>query len=258
MASLPTVILVHGAWHTPPNYQTYTDALKKQGFKVICPALPSCNNKSPPEESFEDVALVRSAVQPIIEAGERVLMVMHSYGGAVGADAIEGLSFTERKAAGHPGGVVHLMYMCAYILPSGSTIWGIVKEAGITHLWTQFVKNFPDGSTFPQNPAQMFLGGVDQEIVDKALPHLVRSPMSAFETETKGSSWKTVPVTYILTQQDASVSRVYQEIMLEKVKKAGVVIKTEDYGTSHSIFITKQDEMVQAVVRAAEDKRNAQ
>jgi pimeloyl-ACP methyl ester carboxylesterase len=256
-STLPTAVLVHGAWHTPPNYQNYVDALKSQGFKVICPTLPSCSNKSPPDGSLtEDVNHVRGIVTQIVKAGERVLMVMHSYGGIVGTDAIEDLAFADRKAAGMVGGVVHLLYMCAYMLEPGSSVWEIVKEAGVTHLWPQYVKNFTDGSTFPINPVQHFLGGVDQETVDKALPHLVRSPMAVFETQTKGSSWKIVPTTYIFTQLDAAVPRIFQDMMVEKVKKAGIVIKTDDYETCHSIFITKQDEMVQAVVKAAEDERN--
>ncbi|KAI9823830.1 MAG: hypothetical protein M1819_001131 [Sarea resinae] len=255
--SLPTIVLVHGAWHTPANYQGYIDALQAKGFKVCCPRLPSCNGASPPNASLpEDVAHAHELVRALVEAGEYVLMVMHSYGGAVGTDAVEGLTYPERKAAGQPGGVIHLLYLCAYILPPGGTVFGIVEEAGIAHLWSQFVDNAADGSTFPQDPVQMFFGGVDKEVVGQALPHLVRSPMSAFTTETKGAAWRIVPTTYVFTQQDYAVPRVYQDIMTEKVRKEGVVLRTEDYETSHSIFITKQEEMVQVAIKAAEDERN--
>jgi len=253
----PIIVLVHGAWHTPPNYEDYTKALQKQGFKVHVPHLPSCNVGLFPAASFsDDVAAVRNVVQPLVEAGERILMVMHSYGGAIGTDAIEGLTRTERRIEGSPGGVIHLLYMCAYILQPGESIFGIFEEAGVAHLWPQFVQNFDDGSTFPIDPVQLFLGGVEQSIVDKALLHLVHHPMSAFRTKTKGSAWKKAPVTYILTQQDASVPRIYQDIMLKKVKEQGILMKIEDYDTSHSIFITKQDKMVRAVLEAAEDSRN--
>ncbi|MCJ1373600.1 hypothetical protein MMC20_004828 [Loxospora ochrophaea] len=256
--SLPTVILVHGAWHTPPNYQDYISALQERGFTVHCPRLPSCSNASPPPASFlEDVTCVRGVVEPLVDAGRRVLMVMHSYGGTVGTDAVQGLDLSARKSESKPGGVVHLLYMCAFILPPGGSIYGVVKEAGFDHLWPAFVDNFDDGSTFPKDPGQLFFGAdVDKEVVDKALPHMVRSPMSAFIVETQGTAWREVPATYISTQQDASVPRVYQDIMTEKVRKEGVVLRTEDYDTSHSIFVTRQEDMVGAVVRAAEDDRN--
>ncbi|KAF7940679.1 uncharacterized protein EAE97_006865 [Botrytis byssoidea] len=243
--SLPTIVLVHGAWHTPANYKSYSDALEAQGFKVLCPQLPSCNGKSPPVSSFtEDVTAVRNVVKFLVEADERVLMAMHSYGGAVGTDAVEGLTFADRKAERKSGGVIHLFYMCAYVVVPGTSVWDICQEAGFAQLWPQFIQNFDDGSTFPVDPSLSFLGGVEQNIVEKALPNLVRSPMSAFETKTKGDAWRRVPVT------------PYQDLMLEKVKSEGVVIKTEDYETCHSVFITKEKEMVDAVVVAAKDERN--
>jgi hypothetical protein len=134
---------------------------------------------------------------------------------------------------------MHLLYMCAYILQPGDAVFCIVEKASVAHLWPQFVENAGDGSTFPKDPVQLFLGGLDKETVDEALSHLVRFPMSAFEKKTKGSAWRSAPVTYILTQQDHSVLRIYQDIMVDKVKKEGVSMKTEDYDTNHSIFITK-------------------
>lgn len=256
--SLPTIVLVHGAWHTPANYSSYANALKAQGFKVLTPQLPSCNNSPRPNASFtEDVTAVHNVVKSLVEAGERVLMVMHSYGGAVGTDAISGLTITDRKDAGKKGGVIHLFYICAYILPPGLSVWDIVVEAGFAELWPQYIQNFDDGSTFPLDPTAMFLNGVEKEIVDEALPHLVKSPLSAFEAKTRGDAWRKVPVTYILTQQDWALPRVYQDIMLGKVKGEGVVVKTEDWDTCHSIFITKREEMVRAVLEAVRDERNA-
>ncbi|KAL1987390.1 hypothetical protein VTN96DRAFT_4106 [Rasamsonia emersonii] len=258
MASLPTIVLVHGAWHTPQNYQSYIDALKAKGFTVHCPQLPSCSGASPSKASLpEDVACVRDVVTRLADAGERVLMLMHSYGGAVGTDAVEGLAFSERKAAGLPGGVVHLLYLCAYILPPGSTVFGVFEEAGVAHLWPEFVDNAEDGSTFPRDPVLLLLNGIDdKEVVDRALSHLVRAPMSIFTTATKGSAWRIVPATYIHTQQDYAVGRPYQDLMLEKVRKEGVTLRTEEYDANHSIFITKQEEMVQAALKAAADERN--
>ncbi|TVY83159.1 hypothetical protein LSUE1_G006944 [Lachnellula suecica] len=223
MASLlPSIVLVHGAWHTPQNYSQYADALRKHGFKVLVPHLPSCSGASPPDAFLsEDIAAVRDIVEPLVQAGECVLMVMHSYGGAVGTDAVLGLTFPERKATGEAGGVVHMFYMCAYILPPGRTIFSVVEEAGMAHLWPQFVENAEDGSTFPKDPVQLFFGGVESGATWQGLQHLVRSPMNAFETETRGEAWRRVPVTYILTQQDYAVPRVYQDLMLEKVKGRG-------------------------------------
>lgn len=185
-------------------------------------------------------------------------MLMHSYGGAVGTDAVKDLTLPERRAQNLPGGVVHLAYLCAFILRPGSTVSSVVEEAGMMHLWSQFVENADDGSTFPVDPVLLFLGGVDQDRVQEALVHLVRSPMAAFMAPTEGDAWRRVPVTYVLTQEDYSVPRVYQDIMIRKVQEDGVKPRLLDYKTAHSIFLTMEEEMVKVVQEAAEDERNPQ
>ncbi len=80
--------------------------------------------------------------------------------------------------------------------------------------------------------------------------------MSALTTATTGSAWRSVPITYVYTRQDYSVPSVYQDIMIENVRSEGVVPRIEKYDTNHGVFITRQQEMAQAVVKAAEDERN--
>ncbi|KAJ5565089.1 hypothetical protein N7513_001331 [Penicillium frequentans] len=241
MSSLPTIVLVHGAWHTPANYSTYVNALQKQGFQVHCPRLPTSSNARPPTAFLpEDVACVKELVNTLIDDGQRVLMIMHSYGGAVGSSAVEGLSLSERKASGKPGGVIHLLYLCAYILPTGYSMWNIVQEAKFEKVAGPF----------------FFSGKADQAAVDKALETLVWFPSRVLKDPTTGCAWKTIPTTYIRTLQDFGVPAVYQDIMLAKVQEEGVVVKTEVYDADHSIFITKEREMVQAALNAAADERN--
>ncbi|CAI7578680.1 unnamed protein product [Penicillium manginii] len=243
MSSLPTVILVHGAWHTPPNYKSYADALRIQGFKVHCPHLPTCSGTSPPTASLaDDVAHVQKIVQSTVEAGEHVLMIMHSYGGAVGTGAVEGLSLSERRAAGL----------------AGSTIWEIVQEAGFDKLWDQYIDTAPDGSTAIKDPGLgFFSGNADQAVIDKALRTLVRFPSSVFYEKTTGSAWQTVPTTYISTLKDYAVPKTYQDIMLAKVRSQGAEVKVEEYDADHSLFITMQSDMVRTALKAAADERNS-
>ena len=255
--ALPTIVLVHGAWHTPAAYASFVSALRNRGFTVHCPLLPTCSGETPPIASLpDDVAAVRSTILPLVDAGERVLMVMHSYGGAVGTDAAEGLYLPDRQAKGHPGGVIHLLYLCAYILPPGGSMWGVVEEAGVAHLWSQFVDEADDGSCFPVNAAELFYNGMDKKDVEPLLSLLVRHPLASFRARTTGQGWRRTPATYAETLQDWSVPKIYQDLMLKKAKEDGVTLRTVTYDTNHSIFLTKQKEMVDLAVEAAEDKRN--
>jgi pimeloyl-ACP methyl ester carboxylesterase len=258
--TLPTIVLVHGAWHTPPNYQGFVDSLKEAGFSVHCPRLPSCTNTSPPPASFaDDVKTVRTVIKNCVEAGERVLMVMHSYGGAVGTDAVtDALLRRTRAAANQPGGVIHLLYLCAYMLQPGTSVIDIAKSAGFFPYWDQFVNNYEDGSCFPIDPATMFLGGGSSAERESAVENLVRSPLEAFNASTEGECWRKVPVTYVRTAQDGAVPTAYQDIMIERAEKDGVVIVKEQYDTHHSVFISKRKEMVELALKVAKDERNPQ
>ncbi|ORY17765.1 Alpha/beta hydrolase fold-1 [Clohesyomyces aquaticus] len=258
--ALPTIVLVHGAWHTPPNYQSFNDALTAAGFSVYCPHLPSCNNNSPPSASLtEDVGAVRKVVEQRVEAGELVLMIMHSYGGIVGTNAVtDRLLRSTRATNGQPGGVIHLLYQCAYLLQPGASVMDICKAAGFFPLWDQYINNFEDGTSFPIDPAAMFLGGVEPAVVDAAIPHLVRSPLSAFDAPSGSDCWKKLPVTYVLTAKDGAVPTPYQDIMIERAERDGVLIRKEYYDTCHSVFISKKKEMVDLALQAARDDRNTQ
>ena len=44
---------------------------------------------------------------------------------------------------------------------------------------------------------------------DKGLRYLVRFPMEAYRTKTRGDAWRRVAVTYVLMQEDYTVPRVY-------------------------------------------------
>ena len=155
--ALPSIVLIHGAWHTPFVYKKFIEALRKVGIEVHCPLLPTSNGSRPPQASFvDDVAAARTVTQSLVDASKQVLVIMHSYGGAVGSNALQDLSISHRARSNLPGGVTQLIYMCAYILPNGGSLTQVVKEAGFWHLWDVFIDNADDGSTFAKDTTQLF------------------------------------------------------------------------------------------------------
>ena len=72
--------------------------------------------KPPKTSTDEDTALVHSTVSELAEAGRDVVVVVHSYGGIPGSDAMKGLARDERSGKGLKGGEVALMYICAWML----------------------------------------------------------------------------------------------------------------------------------------------
>lgn len=252
--TLPTVVLVHGAWHTPAHYQSYADGLQAAGFTVHCPRLPTSHGDAKATLS-EDAAHVRSVIESCVERGERVLLIMHSYGGIVGSEAAKDLDLVTRKAANQVGGVIHLLYLCAFVLTPGESASAVLSEVKSG----QTFDIAEDGSTMFLNPdpgAAFFSGLEEQSIVDKAVSTLVRSPPGPLTAVTSSEVWKFVPATYVFAKRDNALLPQYQSLMLGKIKEKGVEFKVVEYDTHHSIWISLPEEMVRVALQAVEDNRN--
>jgi pimeloyl-ACP methyl ester carboxylesterase len=129
------IVLVQGSFQIPSVYQKLTDDLKNSGYPTFHPSLPSCSNTTnadfPSKTLDDDTEAVRKVVERLVQdEGKKVLVVMHSYGGLVGSNAIsKELSYLHREAAGEPGGVVHLFYLAAFVLAEGQSVMGAFGES---------------------------------------------------------------------------------------------------------------------------------
>ena len=175
---------------------------------------------------------------------------MHSYGGAVGSSALADLSAANRAKQGLDGGVVHLLYLSAYILPVGGSIVGIVKEAGFWNRWDQVIDVREDGSTFPKDPRTLILGELSEDEQDLCVEKLVRFPGEPLEVEMTEAPWKYIPTTYVYTELDRCVPLVYQNIMMKRVKEAEVEVREERFNCGHVVFLTHTEEIIGVVDRA--------
>ncbi|KAJ5305833.1 hypothetical protein PENANT_c015G02068 [Penicillium antarcticum] len=258
MAPLPEIVLIHGAWHTPKNYTSYMTDLQKAGFTVHAPHLPSNNGIRPPTASLpEDISLVRNLVQDLVNTGTRILMVMHSYGGLVGTSAIQDLDLSTRQANNQPGGVIHLLYLCAYMLSPGETMWSIVEQTGADKLWPDLVDEHDDGTFFPLDPGILFFSGLeDSEFVEGVIETLVRFPIKTLKEMNTGDGWRRVPVTFVKTLRDFALQGAAQDIMLERVRGEGIFVKVVEFDTHHSPWVSMAGDVVRVAVEAAGDERN--
>lgn len=125
-SSSPTVVLlVPGAWHAPDHYSQLLDGLKHEGFETVSQRNPSCDSTNPHETSSAgDASAIRQLIVSQIDKGYDVVVAMHSYGGCPGAAAAYGLSKTERQAAGRQGGVIGLIFICAFVANEGDSLIG--------------------------------------------------------------------------------------------------------------------------------------
>lgn len=122
--SKPTVILVPGAWHTPRHYEKLLELLRTAGFTTVSKQLPSVGSDQPTEQTVaSDAAFIReSLLLPELDRGQDVILIMHSYGGSPGSAAAKGLSKAERLASGQKGGIVGLVFICAFLANEGDSL----------------------------------------------------------------------------------------------------------------------------------------
>ena len=234
----PIIVLVHDIWHTPEHYRPYITALEQSAFQVYCPLLSTCDLSLPPAQRsvLIDLAILSSLVKSLVAAGKKVIMVMHGYGGIIGSNVPEILSFDYRAARGRRGGVIHLLYMSAYILPSDRSM----VEFGLWDLPT-------NAAVIPGDPHRYFFGGVSQEEVARCLPLFVTIPEVVLRTRITQVAWKYVPCTYLFTRNNGAILPGFQIMMAQPVERGGRQYKERIYDAGHSIYLSHTRPMVEEV-----------
>jgi alpha-beta hydrolase superfamily lysophospholipase len=123
----PTIVVVQGSFQTTLVYEALEKGLQSQGYPTIHPALPSCSNVDSPTfpsiTLLDDAIAVRREVSRVVEENRTVVLVMHSYGGLVGSEAItEEMSYSSRQSRNLKGGVIHLFMFSAFLVEEGKSV----------------------------------------------------------------------------------------------------------------------------------------
>jgi len=123
----PTIFIIQGAYHLPLPYEALFEGLKSRGYPTVHPRIPSGTDIGPtsaPVSILDDALAVRRELIRLIEdESKTVVVVMHSYGGVVGGEAVlHELSFASRAAKGLKGGVIHFFFFSAFTLDIGQSI----------------------------------------------------------------------------------------------------------------------------------------
>jgi len=118
----PTVVIVPGFWEGRETYNATTSEIISAGYACTTVQLPSTGTVPPNNPTMhDDINAIRRVLEDILERdGKEVVLVMHSVGGFLGSNAIEGMSVEERKAQGKDGGVRKLLFLTASLLPEGT------------------------------------------------------------------------------------------------------------------------------------------
>lgn len=86
-------------------------ALSFHGYTAVPLALPSVGGNPPTYDFSEDVQAIRNLVTEISESGSDVILVLHSYAGLPGGEALQGLGKADRQRSGLRGGVIRIVFI---------------------------------------------------------------------------------------------------------------------------------------------------
>ncbi|GAA5023984.1 alpha/beta hydrolase [Kitasatospora paranensis] len=218
------VVFVHGAcvrdgswwWHRT------ADLLRERGVPSVAPALPSCGEAGQAAASDgpglpEDVAAVRRA---LLAGDEPTVVVAHSYGGIVTAEAAAGVD-----------SVRHLLLVSSYLPEVGQSLsdFGDGSPA-------PFLDVDPDGGTFGVRPELLvdtFLQDCDPEVRSQAPGHLARQSVRVTGQRVRAAAWRQVASTYLVCGEDRGTPRHLQH---EFARRAGAVVELD---TGHHPFLSR-------------------
>lgn len=229
MADARQIVLVHGAWHGPWCWAKVVSPLRERGFQVHTVDLPS-SGPDPTRlgDLYDDAAAVRSVLDSL--EGREVVVVAHSYGGAV----------TTEGAAG-AGNVSHIVYLTAFMLDEGESLFATV--GGVEPDW--WIKDAEDVSVLPGRPDDIFYNDCSDEDAAGAVSRLDPQSLEAMNQPVRSVAWRDVPTTYVICEKDNAIPVFAQEHFAER---AGDVRRLD---ASHSPFLSMPDQVVELITEVA-------
>jgi pimeloyl-ACP methyl ester carboxylesterase len=227
MATLPNIVLVHGAWADGSSWSAVVERLQADGYTVTAPQFSLTS-------LADDVARLREVLArqrgPTIVAG-------HSYGGqiitALGADAPT---------------VVGLVYVAGFGLDQGESIGALLAQGpptpAIAHLDV-------DKQGYAWMPEEDFVGhfAADVDPVKARVMFAVQQPLSwsALADVMGVPAWKALPSWFLVADGDQTIPPDAERLF---AKRMGAT--TVEVSSNHVAMVSHPDEVLQLIETAAQ------
>ncbi len=227
MAGSGTVVLVHGGFVDGSGWQPVYRLLKNDGYSVSVVQNPTL--------SLEGDA---AAAKRIIDVqGEPVILVGHSYGGAV------------ITAAGNNPNVAALVYIAAFAPDTGESVNTLIADP-------------PPGAPVPPilPPQEGFLF-LDRDKFHASFAADIPAELAEFQADSQvpwgvdalggtisEAAWRSKPSWYLVATDDRMIPPPAQRLMAER---AGATVV--EVAGSHSIFLSQPAAVVELIEQAASE-----
>jgi pimeloyl-ACP methyl ester carboxylesterase len=230
MSGPGAVVLVHGGFVDGSGWQGVYSLLRKDGFSVSVVQNPTLSLEG-------DVA----ATKRVVDAqSEPVILVGHSYGGAV---------ITE---AGNDPNVAALVYIAGFAPDTGESVNALIGG---------FPKDAPGPPILPPQDGFLFLdrekfhdsfaADVDPELAAFMADSQVPWGVDALGGTVSEAAWRNKPSWYLITSDDRMIPPQAQR---EMSGRAGSTV--EEAAGSHAIYVSQPEAVAGLVKKAASEVKS--
>jgi len=241
----PSIVFVAGAFSKFDAYTLTSNILEQEGYEVIPVSLPSVGADPPHETITEEVSAIRDATMKPMSEGKDVVLVVHSWAGVPGSEAMKGLGKAAREREGLKGGVVRLVYLTAVVLDVG--LHGQSVTGGEPFPWMRLEA---DKRVYVKDPEVTFFSGLDAGIQKSMIEKLESHSWGPFITKTTYAAYRDIPSTYLICENDNVIPVFAQEMM---VKTPGSLFKVERCAAGHFPTLALPKFTADVIIRAAGD-----
>jgi pimeloyl-ACP methyl ester carboxylesterase len=223
--SLPSLLLVPGAWHRPEHLNLLISELS--GIDVHAVALPSSgDDPAVLGDMYADAEAIAAAVAAI---DGPVVVAAHSYGAIPVTQALADVSNVPR-----------IVFLTSYQLDAGESLLSSIGGSPLS--WVQRHQQEGIGDYIEaMTPVDVFYGDVDAATARQAVAQLGYQSLASMIQEVTEVAWKTIPSTYIICEADNAVPPSLQEMFAQRAEKV------QRLNTSHAPFLSQPAALAQLI-----------
>jgi pimeloyl-ACP methyl ester carboxylesterase len=226
-SDVKNVVLVHGAWADGSGWKGVYDTLVRDGFKVSI--------VQEPETSFQDDV---TAVKRVLTLQDGpVILVAHSYGGAVVTEA-----GTDPSVAG-------LVYIAAHMPDAGENEADDGKRFPSDLSKSGAIRKTADGFTY-LDPAQFheyFAADLPVEQADFMARSQVLNAADNFKAVITKPAWRSKPSWMLVAAKDRTINPDLERWYATRAHSHTVEVA----GASHSVYVSHPKEVADVIESAA-------
>jgi pimeloyl-ACP methyl ester carboxylesterase len=221
-STLPTTVLVHGAFADASGFTGVIRELGSTGRTVVAPP-------NPLRSLAFDAATVASYVDAI---DGPVLLVGHSYGGAVITQASATL-----------GNVTGLVYLAAFALDEGESCASVQQPFALSLLSSTSYPTAYDAPGAPHGPdlyicqekfRETFCADVPVDTAGVMFATQRPLSLAALTENATAAGWKTKPSWYLVSEHDNAITPDCERFMAERMGAT-----TRSIAGSHTAFVAQ-------------------